>query len=393
MPPSVKTDSTITRRPYVYLSSPHLSGDEGALVAAALESNWVAPLGPQVEAFEQEFAAAVEMPHAAALSSGTAALHLALLLCDVKPGDTVLCPTLTFVATANAIAYCGAIPVFIDAEARSWNIDPDLVLEELRHRARTGALPKAVIAVDLYGQVADMTRLQAACDEFGVALIEDAAEALGATYKGQAAGTFGRAAAFSFNGNKIITTSGGGMLVARDKDLVARARWLASQARDHAPHYEHSQVGYNYRLSNILAAIGRAQLMSLRERVEARRANFAFYQATLGDLPGVTFMPETPEGRSTRWLSCLTLAPEFGASHDEVRAALARDAIESRPIWKPMHLQPLFAGCEVRGGAVAEGIFRAGLCLPSGSNLSAEDRARVAAIVRGCCSTPQGTSL
>ncbi|TAM53893.1 MAG: aminotransferase class I/II-fold pyridoxal phosphate-dependent enzyme [Acidobacteria bacterium] len=370
----------------LYLSPPHMSGRELKLVQDAFASNWIAPLGPHVDAFEREFAALVAIPHAAALSSGTAALHLALMLAGVEAMDEVMCSSLTFSASANAIAYCGARPVFIDCDATSWNLDPDLLEAELERCTRAGKLPRAVLPVDLYGQCADFPRIEPICERFGVALIEDAAEALGATCAGRPAGSFGRAAAFSFNGNKIITTSGGGMLVSSDEALIKRARFLATQARDPAPHYQHSTIGYNYRMSNVLAAIGRGQLMVLEDRVEARRANFDAYSAALGGLPGVAFMPEAPYGRCTRWLTCLTIDPvAFGATREDVRLALEGENIESRPIWKPMHLQPVFASCRAVGGSVSERIFERGLCLPSGSNLTVADRGRVIATVRRCC--------
>jgi pyridoxal phosphate-dependent aminotransferase EpsN len=298
----------------VYLSPPHLTGEERALVEEAFASNWIAPLGPQVDAIEAEFAAAVGVPHAVALSSGTAALHLALRLLGVGPGDEVLCPTLTFVASANPVLYLGAEPAFLDCDPGTWTLDPALLAEELAERAARGRLPKAVVAVDLYGQSADYEAILAACEGHGVPVVEDAAEALGATYRGRSVGGFGRLGVFSFNGNKIITTSGGGMLVSADRELVERARHLATQARDPAPHYQHSELGYNYRLSNLLAAVGRGQLRRLDERVAARRRVFDRYRERLGDLPGLDFMPEAPYGRATRWLTCVTLDPgRFGA--------------------------------------------------------------------------------
>ncbi len=375
----------MTRRPRIYLSPPHMGGREYELLTEAFESNWIAPLGPHVDAFEREFAQVVEVQHAAALSSGTAALHLALRLLDIGPGDEVLCSTLTFVASANAIAYVGARPVFIDADPGTWNIDPRLVREELESSARSGRLPRAAITVDLYGQSADHEPILEACKEYGVPVIEDAAEALGATYHGHPVGGFGRFGVFSFNGNKIMTTSGGGMLVSQDGEAIERARFLATQARDPAPHYEHSVVGYNYRLSNLLAAIGRGQLEVLAERVEARRANFDAFLQALGDLPGLEFMPEADYGRASRWLTCLTVNPgTFGADREEIRLALEADDIEARPVWKPMHLQPVFASCRVRGGEVAADLFARGLCLPSGSALSASEIERVVSIVRRC---------
>jgi len=370
-----------TRR--TYLSPPHLGHQELTLMQDALLSNWIAPLGPHVDAFEQEFARAVGVGHAAAVSSGTAALHLALRLLGVGPGDEVLCSTLTFCASANPILYEKATPVFLDADPATWNLDPGMLRDELRAASRRGKLPAAVIVVDLYGQCADYEPILNECRRFEVPVIEDAAEALGATYRGKKAGAFGQFAAFSFNGNKIITTSGGGMLVSDDEALVARARFLASQARDPATHYEHSQLGFNYRLSNLLAAVGRGQLRCLEERVTARRRNFALYQTALGDLPGIAFMPEAPYGRSTRWLTCLTIDPRrFGATREQVRLALEAENIESRPVWKPLHLQPLFTGYRCRGGAVAERLFEDGLCLPSGSSLTDAERERVIVTVR-----------
>ncbi|MBF5043461.1 aminotransferase class I/II-fold pyridoxal phosphate-dependent enzyme [Aggregicoccus sp. 17bor-14] len=369
--------------PRLHLSPPHLGPHERGLVSDALESNWVAPLGPHVEAFQEEFAQAVGAPHALALSSGTAALHLALEGVGVGPGDEVVVSTLTFAASVNPIRYLGARPFFVDSEPGSWNMDPALLAELLQERARAGRLPRAVVLVHLYGQCADLDPIAEACERHGVALVEDAAEALGSSYRGRPAGTRGRVGVFSFNGNKIITTSGGGMLVSADGALVRRALKLSTQAREPAAHYEHTEVGYNYRLSNVLAAIGRGQLRVLEERVEARRRNFARYAEALGDLPGLAFMPEAPWGRHTRWLTTLTLDPaRAGADREAVRLALERENIEARPVWKPMHLQPVFSGCGVKGGAVSEALFRDGLCLPSGSSLTPEEVARVAGLVR-----------
>jgi dTDP-4-amino-4,6-dideoxygalactose transaminase len=355
-----------------------MSPRERTLLLEAFDSNWIAPLGPQVDAFEKEFAETLGFRQAAALSSGTASLHLALLLLGVGAGDEVLTSTLTFAATANAITYTGATPVFLDSEPATWNMDPDLLDEEIRAGLRRGKRPKAVVVVDLYGQCADYERILQVCRRYELPLIEDAAEALGATYAGQAAGTFGAIGCFSFNGNKIITASGGGMLASDNPRYVEQARFLASQARDPAPHYQHSQVGYNYRMSNLLAAVARGQLGNLATRVAQRRANFEFYRQALGDLPGIAFMPEDPRGRSTRWLTCITIDPgRFGADRQAVGLALERENIESRPVWKPMHLQPVFRGCRIRAGGLAESLFRDGLCLPSGSSLTADDRNRV----------------
>lgn len=374
----------------VYLSPPHLSGHELELVTEAFESNWIAPLGPHVDAFERELAAVAGVAHAAALSSGTAAIHLALRLLGVGPGDEVLCPTLTFAGSAFPIRYVGARPVFVDAHPETWTVDPALVAEELDRRVRrgrSGRPPAAVITVDLYGQSADHEPILAACREHGVPVIEDAAEALGASYRGRPVGGFGRFGVLSFNGNKILTTSGGGALLSDDGEAIARARKLASQAREAFIHYEHREVGFNYRLSNLLAAVGRGQLRVLGDRVAARRRTFEAYRDALGDLSGLTFMPEAPYGRSTRWLTCVTVDPDaFGADRESIRRALEADDIEARPVWKPMHLQPVFEGCEAVGGPmgcqVAERLFERGLCLPSGSSLSDADRQRVIAIVR-----------
>jgi dTDP-4-amino-4,6-dideoxygalactose transaminase len=314
------------------------------------------------------------------LSSGTAALHLALLLLGVERGDDVIVPTLTFVATANVVRYLGACPVFIDAEASTWNLDPALVDAELAARARAGRLPAAVVGVDLYGQCADWDAITRVCAHYGVPVVDDAAEALGATYRGRPAGTFGALGAFSFNGNKIITTSSGGMLVGDDAGTIERARKLATQARDPAPHYEHSETGFNYRMSNLLAALGRGQLRHLPEKVDRRRAIKQRYRAALSSTPGIAFMPDSADGVPTNWLTVITVdEDEFGASSPQIREHLETLDIEARPAWKPMHLQPVFAGCPVRGGSVAEEIFRTGLCLPSGSAMTDADVDRVVA--------------
>ena len=370
----------------IYLSPPDVGVAERELLLDAFDSNWIAPLGPQVDAFEAEFARALDSSHAVALSSGTAALHLALILLGVGKGDRVIVPTLTFAATANAVRYVGAEPVFVDCDPASWNLSPDLLMEAL---GSPGRAPAAVIAVDLYGQCADYDRIVPACERYGVPVIEDAAEALGATRSGKAAGRFGVLSAFSFNGNKIITTSGGGMLVTEHGSFADRARHLASQARDPAPHYQHSDIGYNYRLSNLLAAVGRAQLRSLEQRVSKRRALFDRYRRELGELPGWTFQPEDPAGRSTRWLTCAQIdASAFGATPEAICRHLRSRDIEARPVWKPMHLQPVFAGCCTIGGSVAAGLFERGLCLPSGSSLTYDDQSRVIEAIR---STPRGS--
>ncbi|MGE3841796.1 MAG: DegT/DnrJ/EryC1/StrS family aminotransferase [Vicinamibacterales bacterium] len=366
----------------VYLSPPHVFGQEERLVADAFASNWIAPLGPHVDAFEAELAATAGAAHAVALSSGTAALHLALKILGVASGDEVICSSLTFSASANPIAYLGGVPVFVDCD-ESWTIDPNRLEDALRDAERRGRRPKALIVVDLYGQCADYEAIGALCAWYGVPILEDAAEALGSTYRGRPAGSFGQMGVFSFNGNKIITTSGGGMLVSDDEAVIRQARHLATQARDPAPHYQHSVIGYNYRLSNVLAAIGRGQLATLTARVAARRRVFDRYVAGLGTLAGVTFMPEARDVVGNRWLTCVTIDPvKFGATREDVRLALEAENIESRPVWKPMHLQPVFAGARMYGGTVSQRLFADGLCLPSGSNLSEEEQDRVIAVAR-----------
>ncbi len=336
-----------------------------------------------MDAFEREFRERVGAKAAAALSSGTAALHLALRLVGVTAGSDVFVSTLTFIGGVSPIRYLGAQPVFIDSERASWNMDPALLKEALDAAARRGRLPAAVVVAHLYGQSADLGPIVEACDRHGVPLVEDAAEALGATYGDRVPGTLGRVGIFSFNGNKIITTSGGGMLVSDDVALVEHARRLASQARDPAPHYEHSEIGYNYRMSNLLAAVGRAQLTTLEDRVAARRRNFDRYVAALGDLGGLEFMPEAPWGRCSRWLTCVLVDPaRLGVTRDDLREALEADDIEARPVWKPMHLQPVFSGLPCVGGDVAVDLFQRGLCLPSGSNLDDADLDRVVRVIR-----------
>jgi dTDP-4-amino-4,6-dideoxygalactose transaminase len=368
----------------IYLSPPHMGGEERRFVQDAFGSNWIAPIGPHVDAFEQEFSRKVGIRHAAALSSGTAALHLAMKLVGVRPGDEVLCSTLTFVASANPILYEGGQPVFIDSDEATWNMNPALLAEELDACARKGRLPRAVVLVHLYGQSADIDPILAACNRHGVPLVEDAAEALGATYKEGQPGTRGRLGIFSFNGNKIITTSGGGMLISNDPALIQEAKFLSTQGRDPAPHYEHSRMAYNYRMSNVLAAIGRGQLLVLEERVRQRRRNFTFYQEAFRGVPGIALMPEADYGVSTRWLSVLLVDPEeFGATAEAIRFRLEGQGIEARPVWKPMHLQPLFAACRRIGGEVAADLFGRGLCLPSGSQLRGEELERIVDVVLG----------
>ncbi len=375
----------MTKASRIYLSSPHMGSQEQEFVREAFETNWLSPLGPNVDGFEAEFADRVGTKFAAALSSGTAALHLALIIAGVGPGDEVVVSSLTFVASVNPIRYVGATPVFIDSERDSWNLDPALLDAFLKQRAKVNRLPKAVMVVHLYGQTANMAPIMETCNAHGVMVIEDAAEALGADYRGRSPGSFGEMGIFSFNGNKIITTSGGGMLVSDNEAVITRARKLATQARDPAPHYQHTEVGFNYRLSNVLAGIGRGQLQVLEQRVLQRRANFDFYVDQLGDLPGIAFQPEAEWGRHTRWLTCLTVNPATGGSDREtIRTHLESLNVEARPVWKPMHLQPLYSGYEIVGGEVADELFEFGLCIPSGSNLEDEDRHRVVEAIRSC---------
>ncbi len=362
----------------LFLSPPEVGATERELLLDAYDSNWIAPLGPHVDAFEEEFAACVGRRSAAALSSGTAGLHLALLLLGVGPDDDVIVPSLTFVATANAVTYMGARPRFLDSETTSWNLDPELLCAELDDAARRGRVPAAVIGVDLYGQCADWEPVLDACARYEVPVVEDAAEALGATYRSRPAGSFGSMAVFSFNGNKIISTSGGGMLVSDDPAAVARARHLSTQARDPAPHYEHSETGFNYRMSNLLAAVGRGQLQHLPSKVTKRRVINERYRAAFSEVPGIGFMPNAAFGEPTNWLTVITVDEEaFGASPRTIRHRLESLDIEARPAWKPMHLQPLYADAPMRGGRVAERIFRDGLCLPSGGAMTDTDIERV----------------
>ncbi len=371
----------------IFLSPPHLGPDESTLVAEAFASNWISSVGPQLDAFEREVAALIGVPHAVALSSGTSALHLALRHLGIGPGDEVWCSSLTFAASANPIVYERATPVFIDSEERSGNLDPALLAQTLDDAARRGRLPRAVVVVDLYGQCADHDPILAACARHGVPVIGDAAEALGANYKGRAAGSLGWCGVISFNGNKIITTSGGGMLVSHDAALIAHVRKLASQARDPAAHYQHSEIGFNYRLSNLLAAIGRGQLRVLEQRVTSRRRINARYNELLAGVPGIKLMPEErfghAESRANRWLTVIQVdEAAFGAAPETIRLALEREDIESRPVWKPLHLQPVFANCRMIGGAISERMYARGLCLPSGSAMSDADIDRVALVVR-----------
>ncbi|OWP63709.1 pyridoxal phosphate-dependent aminotransferase [Hymenobacter amundsenii] len=368
----------------LYLSPPHLGRHELNYLHKAIEDNWVAPVGPNLDGFEQDICAFTGVKHALALNSGTAAIHLGLRLLGVGPGDEVLCPSFTFVATANPITYLGATPVFIDSEAETWNMCPKRLREALEDRRRQNRQPRALIVVHLYGMPCKLREIMAVAAEFGVPVLEDAAEALGATYEGQALGSFGAVGVFSFNGNKILTTSGGGVLVTNNADWAARARSWATQARDDAPYYQHSELGYNYRLSNLLAGIGRGQMGLLDERVKKRREIYAWYQDKLQGMPGLSFGPTEPAGgRSNRWLSCLLLDPaETTVTPEQLRLHLETHNVESRPLWKPLHLQPLFASVPMYGGEVCTDLFTRGLCLPSGSAMSDTDLRRVASAVR-----------
>ncbi len=363
----------------VYLSPPHLTGREAELVSEAIASNWIAPLGPQVDAFEAELGDVVGVEHAVALSSGTAALHLALVVLGIGPGDEVACSDFTFAASANPIVYTGATPVFVDCD-ETWTIDPGLLDRALAERRGAGASVRAVIAVDLYGPCCDYDALEEVSARHDVVLIQDSTESLGATYRGAPAGGQGALAAFSFNGNKIITTSGGGMLVSRSREWIEHARKLSTQAREPAPHYEHVEIGFNYRMSNLLAALGRAQLETLGERVAVRRRLRDRYRQLLDGVPGISFMPEAPYGTTNAWLTCIVVDPDaFGADRETVRLVLEAEDIEARPLWKPMHLQPVFASNVSFGGDVSGRLFERGLCLPSGSSLTDEDQDRVVA--------------
>jgi len=366
----------------ILLSVPHMGGAEQSYVNAAFATNWLSTVGPNVTAFEEEFRQRLGLS-AVALASGTAAIHLGLRLLGVAPGDTVLCSTLTFAASANPIRYLGGEPVFLDSDDQTWNLDPDRLRDALRDSDRRKRLPRALVAVHLYGQCADMDPILEICDRYGIAVLEDAAEALGAVYKGRPAGTLGRVSAFSFNGNKIITTTGGGMLLSRDGDLVDKARFWSAQARDPGIAYEHSEMGYNYRMSNVLAGIGRGQLGMLDLRVEQRRAIAFRYRDAFADLPGIGPMPQAPYGLHTNWLSCFLIDQgRFGCPRDDLIRRLDAANVESRPVWKPMHLQPLYSGCKYYGGHVAEDLFRRGICLPSSSSLSLDEQLYVVNQVR-----------
>ncbi len=365
--------------PKIWLSSPHMGGDEFNFVKEAFDTNWIAPLGPHVNGFEEDLQNFTGAKYAAALSSGTAALHLALIMLGVGPGDEVICQSFTFSATANPIVYQGAIPVFIDSEKDTWNMCPLLLEEAIKDRIAKGKKPKVIIPVHLYGMPAQIERIQALAKQYDIPLVEDAAEALGSNINGKAAGTFGLMGILSFNGNKIITTSGGGSLISDDKDLIDKSRFLATQARDVAPHYQHSQIGYNYRMSNVSAGIGRGQMLVLQKHIDLRRKVFQTYFDELSSIPGISFLHE-PEGLySNRWLTTIVVDPAItnGLTREDIRIALEKENIETRPLWKPMHMQPVFENYPKYVNGTSEKLFNDGLCLPSGSNLSDTDVQRV----------------
>lgn len=370
----------------IWLSSPHMGGTEQKYVNEAFETNWIAPLGPNVNGFERDLSAYTKVKYASALSSGTAAIHLALILLGVKSGDEVICQSMTFSASANPIAYLGAVPVFVDSEKLTWNMCPESLLEAIKSRIAKGKKPKAIIPVHLYGMPAQMDRIMAIANEYGIPVVEDAAEALGASLNGKPMGGFGTMGVLSFNGNKIITTSGGGALISNNETLIKKSRFLATQSRDDAPHYQHSEIGYNYRMSNIAAGIGRGQMEVLDKHVARRRANFEAYKKAFSNIEGIKFAEEQEGSFSNRWLTAILVDPSLfsGVDREALRLELSKDNIESRPLWKPMHLQPVFADCPYYGGTVSEELFSKGLCLPSGSNLTDNDLERV---INGIMST------
>ncbi len=364
----------------IWLSSPHMGGGERAFINEAFDTNWVAPLGPNVTGFEQDIASFLgEDVYVSALSSGTAAIHLALIISGVIAGDEVICQSMTFSASANPILYVGALPVFVDSEADTWNMDPAVLDEAIVDRIKNGKKPKAIIAVHLYGMPSKMNEIISIAKKYEIPVIEDAAEALGSSVFGKKCGTFGDLAILSFNGNKIITTSGGGALVSKKKEDITRATFLATQARDPAPHYQHSYIGYNYRMSNICAGIGRGQMQVLPERIGQRRSNYTFYYNELKNIPGISFLNEMAGTYSNRWLTTMLVNPKEsgGITRERVRVELEKDNIESRPLWKPMHIQPVFQGCLYYGEDVSQTLFNHGLCLPSGSNLTENELMRI----------------
>lgn len=364
--------------PKIWLSSPHMGGKEKEYVDQAFTTNWVAPLGPNVNEFESDLSQYIGVPHCAALSSGTAAIHLSLIMLGVEPGDEVICQSFTFSATANPIVYLGATPVFIDSESDSWNMDPDLLEKAIKERISKGKKPKAILLVHLYGMPAKVEDIFSIANKYDIPVIEDAAEALGSRYKGKACGSFGLMGILSFNGNKIITTSGGGALVSRDIEYIIKAKFLATQARDDAPHYQHSEIGYNYRMSNVVAGVGRGQMEVLENRISIRRENNRFYRSLLGQIDGIKFQNEPIGHFSNYWLTTILVDKnKVGVSREDIRIAMEADNIETRPLWKPMHIQPVFTKYPSYINGISEKYFMDGLCLPSGSNLTPEEKERV----------------
>lgn len=383
----LKNKETLVQAPErIWLSSPHMSGREQLYVAEAFDTNWVAPIGSNVDAFEKQVSQYTQVKHAAALSSGTSALHLALKLCGVEKGDFVVCQSLTFVATANAIMYEGGQPIFVDSEEETWGMDPELLEKAIVHCISLEKKPKAIIPVHLYGMPVKMREILAVAKKYKIPVIEDAAEALGSSIDGKMCGSLGDYGVISFNGNKIITTSGGGMLLSNNLRKIEKVKFWATQARDNAPHYQHSEVGYNYRMSNILAGIGRGQMEVLDERIEQRRANFEFYKNELGKIKGVSFLKEQQGSLSNRWLTIIVVDPKYtanGVTREDIRLALEKENIEARPLWKPMHMQPLFEKSPYFGKGIAMKLFKNGLCLPSGSNLTVAEKRRVVDVING----------
>jgi dTDP-4-amino-4,6-dideoxygalactose transaminase len=369
----------------IWLSSPHMGGGEMKYIQEAFDSNWIAPLGPNLEGFEHDLVSYTGAGHAAALSSGTGAIHLALTLLGVQPGDEVIASSFTFSATINPITYLGALPILVDSEPTTWNMCPALLEQAIKDRIKKGKKPRAIIPVYLYGMPAKIDEIMEIAMHYGIPVVEDAAEALGSKYRGKSVGTFGRMGVLSFNGNKIITTSGGGALVSDDEELIRRARFLATQARDPAPHYQHSEIGYNYRMSNIVAGIGRGQMEVLERHISQRRKNFTHYREQLSAFEGISFLEE-PDERffSNHWLTCMLVDPRKtrGITREQLRLALEQENIEARPLWKPMHMQPVFQGCPFYGNGTADKLFDEGLCMPSGSNLDNDDRKRITETIR-----------
>lgn len=376
----------ISKMDKIWLSSPHMGESEITYVNQAFDTNWIAPLGPNVDNFEQDLCSFTGAKHAAALSSGTAAIHLALVQLGIQKDDEVLCSSFTFSATVNPIIYQGAIPIFIDSEVATWNMSPELLEKAILERVALGKKPKAIILVHLYGMSAQMDEIVSIANHYDIPIIEDAAEALGATYKGKALGTFGKVGIFSFNGNKIISTSGGGALISDDEELILNTRFLATQARDAAPHYQHSQIGFNYRMSNVLAGIGRGQMEVLPQRISQRRNNFLFYKKHLGEIDGIRFQEGVEECYANRWLTTIILDSKklWGVDRDTLRVFLDKENIESRPLWKPMHRQPVFLKYPAYINGVSDFLFENGLCLPSGSNMSIEQKNRVVRSIKAC---------